>query len=90
MNWFKDLNRTNKSSFFKLDIESFYPSISKELLVKAIRWARTVTNVSQEEERIILHCRKSFLFWNGQAWEKRVYDVVVGATSKVGESTCGC
>ena len=39
--------------------------------MKAIRWARTITSVSQAEERTILHCRKNFLFWKGQAWEKR-------------------
>ena len=71
LKWFNDLPKTEKSSFFKLDIEAFYPSISEELLLKAIQWARTITTVSQAEEKAILHCRKSFLFWDGQAWVKR-------------------
>ena len=71
LEWFRGIPKTQRTSFFKLDIEAFYPSISENLLVKAIKWARTITAVSRVEERTILHCRKSFLFWEGEPWEKR-------------------
>ena len=71
LEWFRGIPKTQRTSFFKLDIEAFYPSISENLLVKAIKWARTITAVSRAEERTILHCRKSFLFWEGEPWEKR-------------------
>ena len=71
LEWFRGIPKTQRTSFFKLDIEAFYPSISENLLVKAIKWARTITAVSRAEERTILHYRKSFLFWEGEPWEKR-------------------
>ena len=46
------------------DIEEFYPSISKELILKAITYAKTLVNVSDEEIDTIMHSRKSLLFNN--------------------------
>ena len=37
--WFKAIKNKSKSSFIKFDIVEFYPSISKELLSKAIEYA---------------------------------------------------
>ena len=34
--WFKTIKNKSKSSFIKFDIVEFYPSVSKELLSKAI------------------------------------------------------
>ena len=33
----------------QFDIEEFYPSISKELLLKAITYVKTLVNISDEE-----------------------------------------
>ena len=46
------------------DIKEFYPSISKELILKAITYAKTLVNVSDEEIDTIMHSRKSLLFNN--------------------------
>ena len=48
----------------QFDIEEFYPSISKKLLLKAIKYAKTLVNVSDEETNTIIHSRKPLLFNN--------------------------
>ena len=70
MDWFK--NTTNKGNciFIQFDIEEFYPSITKHLLVKAIEHAKLYTSITQQELDIILHARKSSLFSKNKPWEK--------------------
>ena len=46
----------------QFNIEQFYPSILKELLLKAITHAKTLVNISDEEINTIMHSRKSLLF----------------------------
>ena len=41
--WFNNLQNKGQLRFFKFDIESFYPSISLELLKKSITFARQYT-----------------------------------------------
>ena len=48
----------------QFDTEEFYPLISKELLLKAIAYAKTSVNISDEETNTIMHSRKSLLFNN--------------------------
>ena len=47
----------------QFDIE-FYPSISKELLQKAINHVSTFVRTNNEEINVIMHSRKSLLFDN--------------------------
>ena len=53
-------------------IEEFYPSISKELLLKAITkrklFAKTLVNISDEEINTIMHSSMSLLFNNIDIW----------------------
>ena len=53
-------------------IEAFYPSISKELLLKAITCAKTLVNISDEEINTIMQSRKSLLFNNTDIWIKKM------------------
>ena len=39
LNWFKSIKNKKNYKFILFDIESFYPSITKELLEKALEWA---------------------------------------------------
>jgi len=39
--------------------------------LKALTWARIFTTVSSEKANAILHCRRSFLFYNKEAWVKK-------------------
>ena len=65
------------------DIEEFYPSISENLLEKAIDYASSFVNISSEEEETIMHCRKSLLFNNSDIWIKKDgnkdFDVTMGS-----------
>ena len=38
-------------------IEESYPSISKDLLLKALTYAKTLVNMSDEEINIIMHSK---------------------------------
>ena len=55
----------------QFDIE-FYPSSSKELLLKAITYAKTLVNISNEKINTIMHSRKSLLFNNTDIWIKKM------------------
>ena len=67
----------------QFDMEEFYPSISKELLLKAITNAKTLVNISDEEINTIMHSRKSLLFNNTDIWIKKNgdpdFDVTMGS-----------
>ena len=64
-------------------IEEFYPSISEDLLKKAINYARTFVDISNDKEETIMHCRKSLLFNNLDIWTKKEgskdFDVTIGS-----------
>ena len=66
----------------QFDIEKFYPSISKKLLLKAITYAKTLVNISDEEINTITHSRKYPLFSNTDIWIKKNedpdFDVAMG------------
>ena len=48
----------------QFDIEEFYHSISKGLLVKTINHVQSFVIISKEEVKTIMHSRKSLLFNN--------------------------
>ena len=62
--WYCNIKRKDQCSFVVFDIESFHPSISEKLLGKAILFAKSHYNFTPDELEIVLHSRKSFLFWN--------------------------
>ena len=67
----------------QFDIEEFYPSISKELLLKAITYAKTLVNISDEEINTIMHSSMSLLFNNTDIWIQKNgdpdFDVTMGS-----------
>ena len=48
LNWFSLLQNKQKLTFFKFDVCSFYPSISKELFTNAIDFARSKATITDE------------------------------------------
>ena len=48
----------------QFDIEEFYPSIFKDLLLKAIDYEKSFAYISNHETKTITHSRKSPLFSN--------------------------
>ena len=85
LQWFSGVHAANptkkKARFLQFDINEFYPSISEELLQNSIRFAKNHATIEQEEEALIMDCRKSILFNDGRAWTKKEknFDVTMGA-----------
>ena len=70
-------------------MENFYPSISEELLEKAINYAMQFDDISQKEREIIFQSKKSSLHSKDQAWTKKgdtPFDVTMGSFD--GAETC--
>ena len=55
----------------KFDIVEFYPSISKELLSKAIEYAQSVTTIEEKVIKMIYNAPKSLLFDKDTVWVKK-------------------
>ena len=68
--WYCNIKQKDQCSFVVFDIEHFYPSVSEKLLDKAILFAKSHYNFTPDELEIVLHSRKSFLFWNQSTWVK--------------------
>ena len=86
LNWFKDITHKDKKKFMQMDIVDFYPSITKELLDKAMDWASTITPIQEKTKAIISHARRSLLFSRTQRgetipWTKKngEFDITMGA-----------
>ena len=91
--WFNNIQDKPSHRFITFDIVSFYPSITEDLLSKALAFATQFTNISDREKSIILHAKKSFLFSNGKPWIKKAntsnnkaFDVTMGSFD--GAETC--
>ena len=65
--WFKCIENKQQFSFICFDIEEFYPSISQDLLNKALDFASIYDNITNEERNIIIQQRKK-LHLNPQAY----------------------
>ena len=80
--WFKSIKDKEKHSFLVLDIVSFYPSITDNLLSKALDWAEQFVSLSSEDRNIFFEARKSMLVFDGKVWTKKNnpdFDVAMGA-----------
>ena len=88
IDWFITIQK--KHSFVIFDIKDFYPSIKEKLWIKALKFAESYTDISDEDKKIINHSRKSLLFNNQQAWIKKesgLLDVTMVAYD--GAEVCG-
>ena len=83
IDWFQNITDKGNCIFIQFDIEEFYPSITKHLLLKAIEHAKLYTSITQQELDIILHARKSLLFSKNKPWEKTIneslFDITMGS-----------
>ena len=81
--WFKSIEDKDKHTFISFDIIDFYPSITEELLKKALTFAKKHTKISKQDYEIIMHSRKSLLFDEGSPWAKKngniLFDVTIGS-----------
>ena len=68
---FKQISNKGNKSFIQFDIENYYPSITPEILDKALDWAATFVNITEEERVIIMKSKQSFLFIGETTWVKK-------------------
>ena len=72
--WFKKIENKESCRFLQFDIESFYPSITKELFRNAIDHAKKHVRITSKEIDIILQSRRTLLFHLQKPWAKRDND----------------
>ena len=66
----------------QFDIESFYPSITPELLNRAIDWASDLVKITPQQRKIIHETKQSFLYTGSAPWVKKGnvnFDIAMGA-----------
>ena len=95
LQWFERLTNKSDLAFICFDVVEFYPSISEDLLNRALDFASEHLNISASERQTIINSKHSLLFSEGQPWEKRTstsnFDVTMGSYD--GAETCelvGC
>ena len=89
LSWFSNINNKQKTRFIQFDIEEFYPSISSGLLDRAVRYAKTIVDITDLELSIINHSKTSLLFDKDTSWVKKSnenFDVTMGSWD--GAETC--
>jgi hypothetical protein len=86
--WYKEAENKDKCSFIEFDVVEFYPSITEYLLKAAIEWVKTITDISEEEVKVVMQAKRSLLSSKGQIWTKQgePFDVTMGSYD--GAETC--
>ena len=51
ISWFKQIPSKEKSKFIKFDIDHFYPSITEELLMKSLNYAKSIEAIDEKVVR---------------------------------------
>ena len=86
LNWFNSINDKQKHTFITFDIVEFYPSITLDLLNKALQFASNYDHITKDEAQIILHAKKSFMYSAGEPWIMKAtnnhFDVTMGMQSR--------
>ena len=88
--WFQAISNKHQQAFITFDVCDFYPSISEELLTKALTYASRFTNITPQDRHIITHAKKSLLYHQNTPREKKntnnSFDVTMGSYD--GAETC--
>ena len=69
--WFMSIDNRKNMSFVIFDIKSFYPSITPNLLEKAIRWGEQFTTITEEDKELFREARRALLFHSDAYWTKK-------------------
>ena len=87
--WFNSIDDRDKHNFICFDIVEFYPSISQDLLIKALDFASIYDKITAEEGNIIIQAKNSLLTNKQQQWQKKsssTFDDTMGSFD--GAETC--
>ena len=88
LDWFKNIERKSRKSFINFDVVDFYPSITEELLTRALDFAGKHTTITEEDRQIILHTKRPLLYNNNIPWTKKSSDFDVAMGSFDGAEVC--
>ena len=80
--WYNNIDNKHKNSFLCFEICEFYPSITEELLHKALDFASRYITISDQDRHIIIHKRRSLLYDKQTPWHKMTnpdFDVTMGS-----------
>ena len=70
INWFNNIKNKKSTIFIQFDIIDFYPSISKELQINSINFAKNYITITKHELDIILARRRPILVSDNDTWIK--------------------
>ena len=88
--WFNAIPEKCRHAFITFDVCEFYPSISEELLMKALDYASKFTKITQQDRHIIIHSKRSLLYHQNSPWTKKnsdsPFDITMGSYD--GTETC--
>ena len=80
--WFKEIKNKKNCSFIILDVCEYYPSITAKLLTDALKWASTITAISEDEIYNIVSAKRSLLYMDSTAYIKKNnsdFDITMGS-----------
>lgn len=89
ISWYNRIENKNSQSFICFDVCEFYPSISEELLIKALDFAEEHSAISDLDRHIVTQAKKSLLYNDNTPWCKKKnsnFDVTMGSFD--GAETC--
>ena len=86
--WYKAIPNKQQKTAIIFDICNFYPSITEELLDRAIEFAKKHTHISDNDTHIIKQAKRTSLFYKNDRWSKKsgTFDVTMGSYD--GAETC--
>ena len=83
LKWFNGIQSKENTRFILFDIAEFYPSITEELLLKAISFSEKFQEITTTEKDIIIQSKRTILFADGEPWVKKeaanLFDVTMGS-----------
>ena len=83
IHWFNEIQDKTDKYFIKFDIVSFYPSITKTTLLKAIEFGNKYRPIDKTETEIIMNACRTVLKFDNATWMKKNnqddFDVPMGS-----------
>ena len=82
IDWLKSIRNKHLCKFYVFEIREFYPSITENLLKKALTFPKAYRHLSDDDKAVSHDARKSLLFNDQETWIKRdsgLFDVTMGA-----------
>ena len=80
LTWFNNIPNKQSHSFITFDIVDFHPSISEDLLTRALTFASQYDTITDEEKNIIIQTKKSLLFNQNTTCCKRLSNSLFDVT----------